>query len=68
VTKPTMIPLPVAAFTLGQTYRAAYELLMSRRLRGELRGKRWWVNLEDVRKLDRSEEQESVRVPKALAV
>ena len=58
VSEPTMIPLPVAAFMLGQTYRAAYELMMSRRLRGELRGKRWWVDLRDVRTLERSEERE----------
>ena len=49
-----MVPLPVAAYMLGQTYRACYELMMRRCLRGELRGKRWWVSLADVRKLDQT--------------
>jgi len=66
VSEPTMIPLPVAAHLLGMTYRSCYELMMRRGLRGERRGERWWVDLSDVRKIERSGEPEPAPVPDAV--
>ena len=51
MTTETMIPLPDAAFVLGMTWDHVYRLVLSRKLLGEKRGARWYVDAAAVKKM-----------------
>lgn len=53
MTEATFIPLPMAAYQLALTWSQAYQLILTRKLAAEKRGKNWWVELKDVERVRR---------------
>ena len=46
------VPLPHAAMRIKRSWERTYRLLLGGELRGEQRGGRWYVEEEDVKRLE----------------
>ena len=54
-----------ASAALGKSYNATMRLVLTRVIRGEQRGGRWYCNADDVRRL--SEQPEATSAPQAAS-